>query len=112
MGLLLLGIALGSIGQYLERAVDCPMYALRHDRDGDGRVSPAEWDEFTCVDCHEQSFCADFHNVHAAITIDADEYADPNVRSDYVKVRLSVCASVPLCFKGSTCLPTSYTLDS
>lgn len=55
--LLLVGMMLGAIAQSLVLGVDCPMYALRHDRDGDGVVSRAEWDEFVCAGCHTSSFC-------------------------------------------------------
>ena len=59
VALLLFAICAGALSELLSEGVDCPMYALLHDADGDGQVSEAEWDEFICVGCHADSICLD-----------------------------------------------------
>jgi hypothetical protein len=57
--LLLLGFLLGGLAFVLESQVECPLNALyKFDRDGDERISRAEWSEFICVGCDPDSVCA------------------------------------------------------
>ena len=57
VGLLMVGILLGGVAQLLAMESDCPMYALKHDADGDGYISESEWNHFLCVNCTQDSFC-------------------------------------------------------
>jgi uncharacterized membrane protein YgcG len=59
VGLLIVGMVLGVIANTLAFRTECPMFALAHDVDGDGRVSPAEYAEFIGATYHPGSFCLD-----------------------------------------------------
>ena len=61
VGLLLVGGIMGGFAQRLELSTDCPMHALRHDRDGDHLINRTEWGEFVCEGCHANSFCMVSH---------------------------------------------------
>ena len=58
VGLLIVGMLAGGIGQLAATQPDCPMYAMKYDYDGDGYISRTEWEGFTCVGCHAASYCA------------------------------------------------------
>ena len=63
VGLLLFGITFGAVAETLANRTDCPMYAWRHDADGDGLISRGEWDEFICNGCHPQSVCLGWEQI-------------------------------------------------
>ena len=56
VGLLMLSFVIGFSGHLTTLGNDCPMHAMRLSGE-DGVVQRAEWDSFTCTDCHPQSFC-------------------------------------------------------
>ena len=59
VALLVQAIVVGVITGLVEDSTSCPMHALQsYDRNADGFVSRAEWDDFTCVGCHPDSVCA------------------------------------------------------
>ena len=80
--LLIFGMMIGAIAQSLVLGVDCPMYALRHDHDGDGMVSRDEWDEFVCAGCDPAAFCVEVDSILNAETFKSCAHApDPLVNS-------------------------------
>jgi len=66
VGLLMFGMCLGALAQGLASNEDCPMYALKHDLDGNKEISRAEWNEFIGYQSEgsnsvQGSYCMDLH---------------------------------------------------
>ena len=59
VGLLIVGFILGIVAKLASSAIDCPMYALIYDANGDDLIDEDEYDRFTCKNCDASAICVD-----------------------------------------------------